>query len=163
MSHPSVNVEELTLLDRRNRLPILHAVSMTLHAGTVTGLTGGSGTGKTTLMRALLGALPATTRHTAGSIHVAGQEVLRLDPGSLRRFRRAEVSFVGQDPGSALNPAMRVHTILAEATTDPIPSSRLCHRSGCPRHCCGAGAASCPAASSGGSLSPEPCCVAHRS
>ncbi|MFE3054377.1 ABC transporter ATP-binding protein [Nocardia sp. NPDC059239] len=133
MSHPSVNVEELTLLDRRNRLPILHAVSMTLHAGTVTGLTGGSGSGKTTLMRALLGALPATTCHTAGSIHVAGHEVLRLDPGSLRRFRRAEVSFVGQDPGSALNPAMQVQTILTEATADSDSIQQALSQVGLPK------------------------------
>ncbi|MFE3254472.1 ABC transporter ATP-binding protein [Nocardia sp. NPDC059229] len=133
MSRPPVSVEHLTLTDRRGDSPVLDNVSMTLHAGTVTALTGGSGCGKTTLMKALLGWLPRTIHHTTGTIHVAGREVLRLKPEVLQRFRRTEVSYVGQDPGSALNPVMPVHTILREGAADPDSIARALTRVGLPQ------------------------------
>lgn len=92
-------------------------------AGTVTALTGPSGAGKTTLMRALLGDLPrGATR--SGSVVVADHDVFALDNAALQRFRRTHVAYVGQDPGSALNPLMRVHALLREvaahATRDTL-------------------------------------------
>ncbi|WP_069162348.1 ABC transporter ATP-binding protein [Nocardia altamirensis] len=83
-------------------------------AGTITALTGASGSGKTTLMRALLGHLPEGATRQAGSASVAGHDVFTLDPAARQRFRRTQVAFVGQDPGSALNPLMRVHALLRE-------------------------------------------------
>ncbi|MFG1791905.1 ABC transporter ATP-binding protein [Nocardia sp. NPDC049149] len=83
-------------------------------AGTITALTGASGSGKTTLMRALLGHLPEGATRQAGSVSVAGHDVFALDPAARQRFRRTHVAFVGQDPGSALNPLMRVQALLRE-------------------------------------------------
>ncbi|AFU05321.1 ABC transporter ATP-binding protein [Nocardia brasiliensis] len=81
--------------------------------GSVAALTGPSGAGKTTLMRALLGDLPRGAERS-GSVVVAGHDVFALNPAALQRFRRTHVAYVGQDPGSALNPLMRVHGLLHE-------------------------------------------------
>ncbi|KIA63682.1 ABC transporter ATP-binding protein [Nocardia vulneris] len=81
--------------------------------GSVAALTGPSGAGKTTLMRALLGDLPRGARRS-GSVVVADHDVFALNPAALQRFRRTHVAYVGQDPGSALNPLMRVHGLLHE-------------------------------------------------
>ncbi|MBF6546352.1 ABC transporter ATP-binding protein [Nocardia brasiliensis] len=84
-----------------------------IEAGSVAALTGPSGAGKTTLMRALLGDLPRGAWRS-GSVVVAGHDVFALYPAALQRFRRTHVAYVGQDPGSALNPLMRVHGLLHE-------------------------------------------------
>ncbi|MFE3322662.1 ATP-binding cassette domain-containing protein [Nocardia sp. NPDC059195] len=89
-------------------------LSFRLKAGTVTALTGASGAGKSTAMRALLGHLPAGARGE-GAVLVAGYDVFALDAGALRKFRREHIAYVGQDPGSELNPLLRVRAVLADA------------------------------------------------
>ncbi|MFC4125702.1 ATP-binding cassette domain-containing protein [Nocardia rhizosphaerae] len=102
---------------------LLAPLSFRLRPGTVTALTGASGAGKSTAMRALLGHIPAGARR-AGSVRVAGHEVFALDPGALRMFRRTRIAYVGQDPGSELNPLLRVRTVLAEAAPTASDADR---------------------------------------
>ncbi|MGY4099700.1 ABC transporter ATP-binding protein [Nocardia sp. R16R-3T] len=109
----SVVVDALTVCGS-NGQQLFEATSFSVAAGKVMALTGPSGSGKTTLMRALLGHLPAGARRSAGSAVVAGQDVFALNPVALQRFRRDHIAYVGQDPGSALNPLMRVRALLDE-------------------------------------------------
>lgn len=97
--------------------PLLDTISLRVPEGGVTALRGPSGCGKSTLMKALLGQVPAGTT-ASGAVHVGEHEVLTLDPPALRRFRREQIAFVGQDPGVALNPTMRVRSLLGELS-DP--------------------------------------------
>ncbi|MFE4520488.1 ATP-binding cassette domain-containing protein, partial [Kitasatospora sp. NPDC056783] len=53
---------------------------------------------------------------TAGSLTVLGHDLLALPPEELRRIRRHDLAFVGQDPGSGLNPRMRVERLIAETS-----------------------------------------------
>ncbi|MGV9790766.1 ABC transporter ATP-binding protein [Streptomyces sp. NPDC003435] len=104
------------------RLPdgpvLLPATTAQLHAGQVTALMGASGSGKTTLLRALIGHLPAGATVT-GSLDVLGRSPHQLPPEELRALRRTTVAYVGQDPGSALDPRMTVRRLVAELATDP--------------------------------------------
>ncbi|MEV6359489.1 ABC transporter ATP-binding protein/permease [Nocardia asteroides] len=115
-------VEGLTVV-ADNGVVVLAPLSFRLKAGTVTALTGASGAGKSTAMRALLGYVPAGMRWD-GTVLVAGHEVFALDPGALRAFRRGRIAYVGQDPGSELNPLLRVRTLLAEAAPDATDTER---------------------------------------
>ncbi|MBO0662520.1 ABC transporter ATP-binding protein [Jiella sp. MQZ9-1] len=56
------------------RVPILAGVDFTMAEGEFLGILGHNGMGKTTLMRTIMGSLPAT----AGSIHFAGTDVTKL-------------------------------------------------------------------------------------
>ncbi|MFE2955530.1 ABC transporter ATP-binding protein [Nocardia tengchongensis] len=94
---------------------LLAPISLRVSAGTVAALTGPSGAGKTTLMRAILGHLPVGAAPVSGSIRVAGQDVFALDALALRSWRRRHIAFVSQDPGAALNPMMRISGLLREA------------------------------------------------
>ncbi|MEV6134879.1 ATP-binding cassette domain-containing protein [Nocardia sp. NPDC051990] len=109
----SVVVDALTVCGS-NGQKLFEPTSFSVAAGKVTALTGPSGSGKTTLMRALLGHLPAGARRSAGSVVVAGQDVFALNHVELQRFRRENIAYVGQDPGSALHPLMRVRALLNE-------------------------------------------------
>ncbi|MGW2161914.1 ABC transporter ATP-binding protein [Nonomuraea sp. NPDC001699] len=93
---------------------LLAGVSLAAHSGRVLALVGASGSGKTTLLRALLGDLPPRTTRQAGDVRVLGTDVFGCGPDALRELRRSRLAFVGQDPGSALNPRMRVAAVVAE-------------------------------------------------
>jgi putative ABC transport system ATP-binding protein len=67
-------------------------VTMTVADGEFVAIVGRSGSGKTTLM-SLLGALE---RPTTGVIEVNGQDITRLSPGELVRYRGRKIGFVFQ-------------------------------------------------------------------
>ncbi|WP_405575587.1 ATP-binding cassette domain-containing protein [Streptomyces sp. NBC_01167] len=121
--HPLIAVTGLEI-----RLPegpaLLPATTAQIHAGQVTALMGASGSGKTTLLRALIGHLPPDAV-IAGTLDVLGRTPHRLPPDELRTLRRTTVAYVGQDPGSALNPRMTVRRLVAELATDPADATVL--------------------------------------
>jgi ABC-type glutathione transport system ATPase component len=94
--------------------------------GETVGLLGESGAGKTTILDAVLGLLPATARVVGGSIVFRGRDILGMSAGERRRLLGAEIGFIPQDPGVALNPVRRVLPQVAEiiATHRPWPRAR---------------------------------------
>ncbi|MFJ9949400.1 ABC transporter ATP-binding protein [Kitasatospora sp. NPDC091207] len=98
--------------------PLLADATLILEPGRVHAVTGPSGAGKTTLLHALVGALPAGARVTTGSVDVLGHDILALPPDRLRDLRRHRLAFVGQDPGSGLNPRMRIGRLITETAAD---------------------------------------------
>ena len=100
-------------LDRR----VLRGVSLQIGPGQSYGLVGESGCGKSTVALAIVRYLPRNGRVSAGSISVAGRDVLALRGRALREYRARTVSMVYQNPGAALNPSIRVGSQVAEAFT----------------------------------------------
>jgi peptide/nickel transport system ATP-binding protein len=93
---------------------VVRDVSFAVSAGAVLGLVGESGSGKTTVALALLGHARRGLRITAGQVLLDGMDLLALSPRDLRAARGARVSYVPQDPSSALNPTLRVGTQIRE-------------------------------------------------
>ena len=84
-------------------------VGFDLAAGETLGLVGESGCGKTSLARALVRLVPATT----GRIRFEGQDIAMLRGASLRAWRR-RVQIVFQDVHGALNPRLTVGSAIGE-------------------------------------------------
>jgi peptide/nickel transport system ATP-binding protein len=84
-------------------------VNLRIHDGETVAVVGGSGSGKTSLGRALLQLTPAAQ----GEVRFQGTSVRATDPQGLQRFRMA-CQLVFQDPYSSLNPKHRVSAIVAE-------------------------------------------------
>jgi putative ABC transport system ATP-binding protein len=76
----------------RNRVPILHGISLKVFRGETLFLVGPSGSGKTTLL-SLMGCILGPDR---GSIEVLGYEVAGMSSEQLTAFRRRYLSFVFQ-------------------------------------------------------------------
>jgi peptide/nickel transport system ATP-binding protein len=102
---------------------LLPAVDLSAEAGQLTVIAAASGGGKTTFLRALLGAVPQGAT-VSGSLSVAGADPLRLD-GGLRAWRRTSIAYAGQDPGAALSPIMSVRRLIREADPAADPAALL--------------------------------------
>ena len=83
-------------------------VSFEVYPGEVLGIVGESGSGKTTVAQALLGYARPGLRLVSGSIRIGDEEIAGRADAELRRLRGRLVSYVPQDPGTALNPSIRV-------------------------------------------------------
>jgi oligopeptide/dipeptide ABC transporter ATP-binding protein len=90
---------------------ILNDVSMTVEEGQIVGLIGETGSGKTTLARAIVGLLPVER----GVIHFDGQEISGLKGKQRRAQRRVgRMQFVFQDPLRSLDPDMTIGQLVGE-------------------------------------------------
>ena len=88
---------------------VLDSVNLTLRRGEIMGIVGESGCGKTTLARAILGALPSNARTTGTAITFDGRDLLAIDPREAAdEIRGRAITFVPQDPFTAFNPLFTV-------------------------------------------------------
>ena len=104
---PALAVDDLRL-ELLSGEPVVEGVSFELAAGEALGLVGESGSGKTTTALALLGYCRPGVRISGGTVVVAGERVTGRREAALRRLRGRLISYVPQDPASALNPSVRV-------------------------------------------------------
>jgi peptide/nickel transport system ATP-binding protein len=123
MATPPTRVGSTTLLEvvdivqqfsgrgRRPRcaLQAVSHVSFSIAAGETLGVVGETGSGKTTLARAIL----QIPRPTAGAVWFDGVDLTRVHGRRLREHRRA-IQMVFQDPYSSVNPKWRVREIVEE-------------------------------------------------
>ena len=82
------------------RIPILNGVSFAVNEGEFIGIIGHNGMGKTTLLKALMGFLPAT----GGRVQFAGDDITALEP-----HRRARLGLGYVPQGREIFPALTVH------------------------------------------------------
>ena len=94
---------------------VLDHIELSLERGHILGIVGESGCGKSTIVRATIGLLPAGARIDAGEIRFEGKDLLRLGERVLNRdIRGRRIGFIPQDPYLALNPVFKVGTQLLE-------------------------------------------------
>jgi ABC-type glutathione transport system ATPase component len=93
---------------------VLHEVAGSLARGEIASLVGLSGSGKSTLALALLRLLHYRGGEVSGSIRLEGRELVGLSERQMRAIRGKAVGYVPQSPNAALNPRLRVRTLLEE-------------------------------------------------
>jgi peptide/nickel transport system ATP-binding protein len=110
----SVDVDDLRIGLVGTDIDVVDEIGLEIYPGEVLGLVGESGSGKTTVGMALLGHVRRGGAVNGGAIRIDGRDLSALNEGELRRLRGGTVSYIPQDPGTALNPALRIGMQLAE-------------------------------------------------
>ena len=85
----------------------VRGVSFAVTAGEIFGLVGESGSGKSTVGLAVMGALRPPAE-VAGDVRYRGDPLLGRPPAALRALWGRRLAIVFQNPGSTLNPVLRV-------------------------------------------------------
>lgn len=94
---------------------VVSDVSFDLHRGRSLALIGESGSGKSTIAKAVLRLLPRDSGHADGRVLLEGDDVLGLPLARFRPLRGRRLGFVPQDPASALNPVRTIGSQAQEA------------------------------------------------
>ena len=114
------------LLDVRNLSVSFHTddgvfkavdnVSLHVKRGEIVGLIGESGCGKSVTSLSILKLIPSPPgKIDSGQVYFNGRDLLELDTAELRRIRGRAISFIFQEPLSALSPLQRIGQQLVEA------------------------------------------------
>ncbi|MDT5154834.1 MAG: peptide/nickel transport system ATP-binding protein ddpF [Mycobacterium sp.] len=112
-----------------DRGPVVHDVSFDVEAGKVVAIVGQSGSGKSTIARAILGLLPDNGHVTSGQVSIDGTPVTGLSQRDWQRLRGDTIGFVPQDPLGSLDPLKKVGDQIAEVLlVHRIASRRDAHR-----------------------------------
>jgi branched-chain amino acid transport system ATP-binding protein len=90
------------------RIPILNGVSFAVREGEFVGILGHNGMGKTTLLKALMGFLPAT----GGRVHFADGDITAAEP-----YRRSRLGLGYVPQGREIFPALTVYDNLRMGCT----------------------------------------------
>jgi oligopeptide/dipeptide ABC transporter ATP-binding protein len=101
----------------------VEGVDLELAEGEAVGIAGESASGKTTLLLAILGLLPAAARVARGQVLWQGRDLLAESEAGRRKVRGAQIAIVLQDPALALNPFRRVRSELMDVigAHTPVP------------------------------------------
>src|SRR3954452_9841101 len=114
MSDVAVSITDLRIEVAGSGADIVDEVNLTIAPGEVLGLVGESGSGKTTVGLAVLGHARRGVKLAGGDVIIGESAMLELGDGALRHARGTLVSYVPQDPSTALNPALRINKQLME-------------------------------------------------
>lgn len=86
------------------RAEVLRGASLAMPRGAVVGLTGASGSGKSTFAAAMLGLVRPPGRITGGKVMLGDEDLLALTGSRLREIRGSKISLIVQNPRAALHP-----------------------------------------------------------
>ncbi len=118
-----LTVNDLTI-SYDGETPSLRGVDITVARKEILGIVGESGSGKTTLIRSLINLLPANTSVTSRNMRFNGKDLSALSKEEWRRIRGNEIAMIFQNPGSYLNPTIKIGRQFVESIRNKQPLSK---------------------------------------
>jgi peptide/nickel transport system ATP-binding protein len=93
----------------------IDGLSLSVQRGETFALVGESGCGKSMTALAMLRLLPENGRVSAGRLVLEGSDLFTLPESEMRTIRGGKIGMIFQEPGTSLNPVMRVGDQIVEA------------------------------------------------
>lgn len=118
MNGPLLEVDNLVVdfATRNGTARVLDHVSLQVNAGEVLGIVGESGCGKSMTALSILGLVPTPVgKIVAGSVKLAGEQLVGASSARMRALRGGEISMIFQEPMTSLNPVFRVGEQIVES------------------------------------------------
>lgn len=119
-----LEIRELTvsIIQNKEALPIVKGIDMDVPRGSIVGLVGESGCGKSMSAKSINGILPHAAHIVKGSVlwkEKQGETVdlVRLSEKKLRKYCGSRIAMIFQEPMTSLNPLMRVGDQIREVLT----------------------------------------------
>lgn len=112
MNTPALSVR--LSVDYPGRPAVLKDVVLDVYPEEVVGLIGQSGSGKSTMALSILRLLGLKGGKAYGEIRFRGRDLMLFSEREMRHLRGREIGLVLQSPLAALNPALRIGTLLRE-------------------------------------------------
>ncbi len=99
----------------------IDGLTLAITRGETFALVGESGCGKSMTALALMRLLPENGRVVGGSIALEGQDLLALPEAGMRAVRGGRIGMIFQEPGTSLNPVIKVGAQIIEAIETHTP------------------------------------------
>ena len=117
MNEKTLEIRGLTVCipTEKGEIRPVNDVSLEVPSGSIAGIVGESGCGKSMTARAVMGLLRYPAKVTGGSVFLCGREITSLPEKERRKLRGAEISMIFQEPMTSLNPVMKVGRQVEEA------------------------------------------------
>jgi peptide/nickel transport system ATP-binding protein len=93
----------------------IDGMNLAITRGETFALVGESGCGKSMTALALMRLLPENGRVVGGQVALEGQDLLALPEAGMRAVRGGRIGMIFQEPGTSLNPVVRVGAQIVEA------------------------------------------------
>ena len=116
-THPiQLEVKNLTTCFRTStgNVTAVDDISFSLNKGETLCIVGESGCGKSVSALSIMGLLPPSGYVKSGSANFQNNNLLSMSSNQLERLRGDRISMIFQDPGSSLNPVMRIGDQVSE-------------------------------------------------
>ena len=101
-------------VEGKGHAQLLRGVSFSMKLGECIGLTGPSGAGKTTIIKAIMGVLDHTCRIPSGDILLDGVSLPAMPPAKRRDLCGTTLGFIPQNPMTAFDPHIRMGRLMEE-------------------------------------------------
>lgn len=120
MATPLIDIKNLTLEINTTQgfFKALDKVSLTIHQNDIRALIGESGSGKSLIVKAIVGALPESWKITADRMSWKGTDLLTLSDSKRRELIRENIAVIFQNPSETIDPTVKLSEQIYEAIPD---------------------------------------------
>lgn len=112
------------IMSTRGLVHAVRGVNFTVDTGSIHGIVGESGCGKSVTARSILRLYDKRFVRTRGRILFEGQDLLEYSENQMQKIRGKQISMIFQDPMTALNPLYKVGDQIAEVYIRHFGNSR---------------------------------------